>query len=267
MRQGRRSGVIASGPVATTTTVPSAAIASTPLNAEQLARGMAPTACSRCSASLFYLVGRTGFEPVTSSVSVMAIVSDEVLQGRVTAVNPGSAVRARRVGAGYAWRRCRLVSHWLAGPSSSSCLLSTGPLQLNLSLLFGEPPATGDERWDALLAALAEHLAVQHDLAVPEWHEVHVLQRPWFPAELEVQRADALMWAPTVFRKHGVYLSARDLEAAGPSRMRHSPWPGGDRASLHGAGRAPGPHGRRGESVRRGRCRDGPGIRRRGMLN
>jgi hypothetical protein len=41
-----------------------------------------------------------------------------------------------------------------------------------------------------------------------------VLQRPWFPAELEVQRADALVWASAAFRKHGVYLSARDLEAA-----------------------------------------------------
>ena len=37
---------------------------------------------------------------------------------------------------------------------------------------------------------------------------------PWFPAELRVQRADALVWAPAAFRKHGVYLSARDLEAA-----------------------------------------------------
>jgi hypothetical protein len=41
-----------------------------------------------------------------------------------------------------------------------------------------------------------------------------VLRRPWFPAELKTQRADALVWAPAAFRKHGVYLSARDLEAA-----------------------------------------------------
>ena len=51
-------------------------------------------------------------------------------------------------------------------------------------------------------------------LAAPEWSEIRVLQRPWFPAELEAQRADALVWAPAAFRKHGVYLSARDLEAA-----------------------------------------------------
>ena len=88
------------------------------------------------------------------------------------------------------------------------------PDDVQPSLLQDEPPATGDERWDVLLAALAEHLATQHDLAAPGWTEIRVLQQPWFPAELETQRADALVWAPAAFRKHGVYLSARDLEAA-----------------------------------------------------
>jgi hypothetical protein len=88
------------------------------------------------------------------------------------------------------------------------------PDDVQPSLLRDEPPTAGDERWDALLAALAEHLAAQHDLAAPEWTEIRVLQRPWFPAELEIQRADALVWAPAAFRKHGVYLSVRDLEAA-----------------------------------------------------
>jgi hypothetical protein len=88
------------------------------------------------------------------------------------------------------------------------------PEDIQPALLRDEPPPVGDERWDALLAALAEHLAAQHDLAAPQWAEIRVLQRPWFPAELEVQRADALVRAPAAFKKHGVYLSARDLEAA-----------------------------------------------------
>lgn len=82
------------------------------------------------------------------------------------------------------------------------------------SLLGDAPPEIGDERWDALLAAIAEHLAASHDLAPPAWAEPRVLRRPWFPAELRTQRAEALVWAPAAFRKHGVYLSARDLEAA-----------------------------------------------------
>jgi hypothetical protein len=88
------------------------------------------------------------------------------------------------------------------------------PDDVQPSLLSDEPVPVGDARWDALLAALAEHLAAGHDLAPPEWAETRVLRRPWFPAELEIQRADALVWAPAAFRKHGVYLSARDLEAA-----------------------------------------------------
>jgi len=82
------------------------------------------------------------------------------------------------------------------------------------SLLRSEPESVGDERWDALLAALAEHLAAKHDLAPPSWTASRVLRRPWFPAELASQRADALVWAPAAFRKHGVYLSSKDLEAA-----------------------------------------------------
>jgi hypothetical protein len=82
------------------------------------------------------------------------------------------------------------------------------------SLLVAEPSPTGDERWDALLAALAEHLAAKHHLAPPDWAELRVLRLPWFPAQLRVQRADALVHAPAAFRKHGVYLSAADLEAA-----------------------------------------------------
>jgi hypothetical protein len=88
------------------------------------------------------------------------------------------------------------------------------PDDTQLSLLRDEPTPVGDDRWDALLAALAEHLTAQHDVAPPDWAEDRVLRRPWFPAELEIQRADALVWAPAAFRKHGVYLSAHDLEAA-----------------------------------------------------
>jgi len=84
---------------------------------------------------------------------------------------------------------------------------------VQLSLLRDEPVLVGDARWDAPLAALAEHLAAGHGLVPPEWAETRVLRRPWFPAELEIRRTDALVWAPAASRKHGVYLTARDLEA------------------------------------------------------
>ena len=95
----------------------------------------------------------------------------------------------------------------------------TGYRPMTLADLAGRLAREADDRirwklvWE-FLAALAEHLAARHDLAPPEWADLRVLRRPWFPAELAIQRADALVWAPAAFRKHGVYLSARDLEAA-----------------------------------------------------
>jgi hypothetical protein len=81
-------------------------------------------------------------------------------------------------------------------------------------LLQEEPALIGDEQWDALLAAMAEHLAARLDQAPPQWSRSRVLTTPWFPSLLPSKRMEALVWAPAAFRKHGVYLSARDLEAA-----------------------------------------------------
>jgi hypothetical protein len=40
--------------------------------------------------------------------------------------------------------------------------------ETQVSLVAAEPQPVGDERWDALLAALAEHLNARHDLAPPD---------------------------------------------------------------------------------------------------
>jgi hypothetical protein len=88
------------------------------------------------------------------------------------------------------------------------------PVEARPELFGEEPPTCGEEHWDALLAALAEHLAAQLDLAPPVWCRSRILTPPWFPSSLPSKRMEALVWAPAAFRKHGVYLSARDLEAA-----------------------------------------------------
>jgi hypothetical protein len=88
------------------------------------------------------------------------------------------------------------------------------PADRQAALLIDEPSPTGDERWDVLLAAFAEHLTAQHDVAPPSWTRSRFLVTPWFPSSLPSKRMEALALAPAAFRKHGVYLSARDLEAA-----------------------------------------------------
>lgn len=81
-------------------------------------------------------------------------------------------------------------------------------------LVEQEPEDIGDERWDVLLAALAEHLNAKLGLAPPDWAEPRVLEQPWFPSSLKILRIQALVHAPAAFRKHGVYLTPEDLEAA-----------------------------------------------------
>jgi hypothetical protein len=81
-------------------------------------------------------------------------------------------------------------------------------------LLHDEPEPTGDLRWDTLLAALAEHLAAQDGNAAPPWAEQRFLERWWFPFDLPSQHVEALVHAPMAFRRRGVFVSARNLEAA-----------------------------------------------------
>jgi hypothetical protein len=88
------------------------------------------------------------------------------------------------------------------------------PDNIRPSLLIDEPAPVGDERWDALLAALAEYLAEKLPSAPPAWAASRTLLQPWFPAELAALRAEALISAPAAFRKHGVYLSSWDLTSA-----------------------------------------------------
>ena len=88
------------------------------------------------------------------------------------------------------------------------------PVERQPGLLEEEPPPVGAEQWDVLLAAMAEHLAARLDRSPPDWSRSRVLATPWFPSSLPSKRMEALVSAPAAFRKHGVYLSARDLEAA-----------------------------------------------------
>ncbi len=82
------------------------------------------------------------------------------------------------------------------------------------SLLEEEPPPTGSERFDALLAGLVEHLAFHMDLPTPQW--VHSPQRFlhsfWFPVDLPSVRAMAFRDAPASLACRGGFLDRRDLE-------------------------------------------------------
>jgi hypothetical protein len=76
------------------------------------------------------------------------------------------------------------------------------------ALLEERPPATGDQHWDALLGALAEHLALYDDRPPPDWVEdqERFLDTFWFPENTPEGRAHALVQAPASFMRRGVFV-------------------------------------------------------------
>lgn len=81
------------------------------------------------------------------------------------------------------------------------------------TMLSHEPPLGGDERVDAYLAAVAEHLAFRDHLPVPRWTagKARFLKRPFFPAGLESLKATLLMESPTAFRRRMIFVGADPL--------------------------------------------------------
>jgi transcriptional regulator with XRE-family HTH domain len=83
-------------------------------------------------------------------------------------------------------------------------------------LVAAEPAPTGDERFDALLAAIAEDLCVHAGIRPPSWvhDDDRFLNGLWWVSELPSARAGALVHAPASYRRRGVMIARHDLEAA-----------------------------------------------------
>ena len=81
-------------------------------------------------------------------------------------------------------------------------------------LLRRRPRSTGSREWDALLGALAEHLAFHDEMPIPRWVEApeRFLDSFWFPTNTAAARADAVVHAPASFRRRGVFIERRSLE-------------------------------------------------------
>jgi len=88
------------------------------------------------------------------------------------------------------------------------------PDDVRVALVSEEPPATGDERWDVFVAALAEHLSLRDERDAPVWSDRRSLRTFWFPFRTRAARADALVHAPVSFRRRGVFVSPQELEVA-----------------------------------------------------
>nr|WP_308010651.1 hypothetical protein [Mycobacterium avium] len=90
-----------------------------------------------------------------------------------------------------------------------------------LSLVNEEPPLTGAPGYDALLAAIAEHITSRYGLPAPLWTATtdRFLYRAWWITTLPSARVQAMLWTPGSFRRRGVFLDRRDLTHDGATPM------------------------------------------------
>lgn len=82
-----------------------------------------------------------------------------------------------------------------------------------LRAISDEPTTAGDDRVDALLAAVAEHLACDRQLPVPAWCSKpgRFLATAWFPVDLPSVRVRALVSAPAAFWRRLIFIDRSDL--------------------------------------------------------
>lgn len=80
-------------------------------------------------------------------------------------------------------------------------------------LVAEEPPTSGDRRWDALLAATAEHLCFHHGLPVPAWTLApgRFLDEWWFVTPYRSLHASAFVETPAAFANRGVFIHVSSL--------------------------------------------------------
>ena len=87
-------------------------------------------------------------------------------------------------------------------------------------------PLTGT-KWDALIAAMVEHVAWLHGHERPGWvdERERFLDSTWVLADTPWAQLYSVMFAPAAFLRHGAIPDPRDLDARGGERFGWTPWP------------------------------------------
>jgi transcriptional regulator with XRE-family HTH domain len=103
-------------------------------------------------------------------------------------------------------KKLRYVFEFMRGAQED-----TAPVNV---LVSAEPKSTGDMRFDALLAGIAEDLCVLSGEVPPQWvnSDARTLKSAWWVSSLAVGRAQALLHCPAALRRRGVMIDRHDLE-------------------------------------------------------
>ncbi len=85
------------------------------------------------------------------------------------------------------------------------------------TMIDAAPPATGDERQDAFVGAIGEHLARRWRLRIPEWSDApwRMVADPWFVGQMGVGLSGLfLIESPIAFRRRRIFTEAEPLRRA-----------------------------------------------------
>jgi transcriptional regulator with XRE-family HTH domain len=85
-----------------------------------------------------------------------------------------------------------------------------------IALLQDEPPGTGDARFDAALAGVAELFAAEAAIVPPAWVNgpERFVEPWWFVASRPAFHAYTLAHTPAVFGRHGVFIAREVFDRA-----------------------------------------------------
>lgn len=95
-------------------------------------------------------------------------------------------------------------------------LFERAPRGERLGAVAQEPMSTGDARYDAMLAAIAEYLCAREGILAPTWVEDsnRFLDQWWFVSGIRSLHADAIVHSPISFARRGVFITAGALTYA-----------------------------------------------------
>lgn len=94
------------------------------------------------------------------------------------------------------------------------------------SAVLKRAPGLTGTHWDALLAAVAEHVAHRHGHPSEPWMDEpeRFLDTPWMPSTtLDYMRAEALAYAPAAFLRHGTPVHPTNLDPRGGDPVWNAP--------------------------------------------
>ena len=116
---------------------------------------------------------------------------------------------ALRQGLRLGWSTADLLR--LVREMRSNAALVAAPA--DVAAFFAGPSTTGDQRWDAMLAASVEDLCLRRGLDPPAWTIGHALPTFWFVGSSHSLDAYAFAHTPISMQVRGVMVDPADLEA------------------------------------------------------